>query len=518
MTKRMFFSAALLLVLCACSGGTSTPPENSTAEPPLASVSDDAPSPVVYNGVTLDFIPPDKAYDVLGITAFRDGCAVIYQQEMPDSFNKLYSRDDVFYNISTQLFAADGTYIETVDSQWHNAIKITEPLLRLTPNAESITFEVWRENETGQTEAGCFTLAITEEGLKALGENLNHDLYEYHLFSELAADGGTQLQYSVEYDDARGRDMLHFRLAGREGAVIEQMVSVVDASFSNALYNTAHGINETDWLNDQQNPLYILDVALDAQVKTARLSNGKITCDLNFGGESPNYSVSRSYTEGMLDKQVAVSPDGTRCLYTADARNYFESSGGCDYVVREPEGIVFLYAGYELDQVCFLDDKRIFANTFGALRFYDAATGAVLSPGPQFDFGVRQNPYNKSQSGIAHLVVGSAVDEQNHVLLIAHRPYTFGSGVLWQGTPQQTQALPVTLTVLNWAGEPLRDYDTGMTMRAFAKFSINILSIELDDDGTADLFWGNDDHVRVDYMPHVAPVRDSGPYDSGVSG
>ena len=276
---------------------------------------------------------------------------------------------------------------------------------------------------------------------------------------------------------------------------------VTDASFSNALYNTAHGIDQEAWLNDQQNPLYVLDVSLNMQTKTALISNGKITCKLSFDDEALGYNVTRNYTESMLGKLVANSPDGSRQLYTADDRNYFESPGGCDYVLRGPEGIEFLFAGSQLDQLYFLDNDRIWANTFDALRFYDVSSGAPLSSGLKFDFGTQQNPYNKSMNGIARIVVGTAVDATNHVLLVAHRPYTFGSGVLWQGTPQQTEALPVTLAVLDWEGQLLREYKTDMTMRAFAKFSINILSVEINGDGTAELFWGDKPPIQIRYMP-----------------
>ncbi|WMJ83270.1 hypothetical protein ACS3UN_09345 [Oscillospiraceae bacterium LTW-04] len=503
MKKRMIFIATMLLVLCACAvqqSASPTNPDSSTVESSSQPALDNKLELLDYGGVRLNFVRPEEAYDILGITTFGEGYAVIYQQAMPDSFNKIFSPSDVFYNISTQLFTAEGAYLKTVDSQWHNAIKITEPLLRLTPHTDTITFEIWRENETGHTEANCFTLAITEEGLQTLGENPNHYYYSYHLFNELIADGEAQLQYAVDYNSLQGKDVLRFRLAAPEGEVAERIVPVTDASFSNALYNTVHGIDQDDWLNDQQNPLYMLDVSLNTQAKTASLSNGKITCGLNFSNGTPGYSVTRRYTEAMLGEMIATSPDGTRQIYSADFRNYFESPGGCDYVVREAEGFKFLFAGSELDQLYFLDNDRIWVNTFGALRFYDATSGVPLLSDSKFDFGTQQNPYNKSMSGIARIVVGTAVDMENHVLLVAHRPYTFGSGVLWQGTAQQTQALPVTLTVLDWDGRPLREYNTGKTMRAFAKFSINVLSVNVNGDGTADLLWSEEQPVQVRYL------------------
>ncbi len=502
MKKKMIYIAAMLLFFCACSAGQYVlPPDSSIAESSSQPTIDSEFELLDYNSVQLHFLRPNESYDILGITAFGKGYAVIYQQAMPDSFNKIYSPDDVFYNISTQLFTDQGDYLKTVDSQWHNSIRITEPMQRLTPHTDSITFEIWRKNETGQTEASCFTLALTEEGLRSLGENPNHYYYSYNLFNELTADGEVQLQYTIDYDSSRSKDVLRFRLAAPEGKVVEQTVPVTDASFSNALYNTAHGIDQEAWLNDQQNPLYVLDVSLNMQTKTALISNGKITCKLSFDDEALGYNVTRNYTESMLGKLVANSPDGSRQLYTADDRNYFESPGGCDYVLRGPEGIEFLFAGSQLDQLYFLDNDRIWANTFDALRFYDVSSGAPLSSGLKFDFGTQQNPYNKSMNGIARIVVGTAVDATNHVLLVAHRPYTFGSGVLWQGTPQQTEALPVTLAVLDWEGQLLREYKTDMTMRAFAKFSINILSVEINGDGTAELFWGDKPPIQIRYMP-----------------
>lgn len=506
MKKKMTFLAALLLALCACAGAQSMSPENDATEAPSTPTLEAPFVPLEHNGVTLHFVKPDESYDILGITTFDKGYAVVYQQEMPDAFNKIYSRDDIFYNISTQLFDAGGYYLTTVDSQWHNAIKITEPLLRLTPHSDTITFEIWRENEAGQTEAGCFMLAITEAGQKALGENPNHYLYGYRLFNELTVDGETQLQYTTAYDHIQGLELLKFRLAAPTGGVEELTMPMFDASFLNALHNTAHGVNEEDWVNDQKNPLYVLDASLDARAKTAVLSNKKTSCRLNFGGTHPDYSVTRSYTEAMLGERLVISPDGLYQLYTADARNYFEAPGGCDYVVRGPQGIVFLYAGSELDQLYFLDDDRIFANTFDTLRFYDAATGEVLSPGPQFNFGTQQNPYNKSMSGPVRIVVGTAIDKANRTLLVAHRPYTFGSGVLWQGAAQQTEALPVTLTALDWDGHALGEYNTGMTMRAFNKFMINVLSIKTNGDGTADLSWTEGPPVRVRYQSEATDV------------
>lgn len=460
------------------------------------SSSADSPTTLEYDGVALDFVEPKEAYNILGVTEFGAGYAVIYQQAMPDSFNKIYSPDDVFYNISTQLFSAEGVYLKTVDSQWHNAIKITEPLLRLSPHADTITFEVWRENETGQTEAGCFTLALTEQGVEALGENPNHYLYSYRLFNELTADGEMQLQFTV----ARG-DLLKFRLAGWKDAALEQAVTITDASFLKALYNTAYGIDKTDWLNDNQNPLYVLDISLDAQAKTARLSNGKITCRVNFDGGAAGCTVTRRYTESMLGEQVAVSLDGVRQIYTADVYKYI-ADDGCDYVVCGPEGITFLYAGSKRHQLYFLDNDRIFVNTFDTLRFYDAATGAVLSPGPQFDFGTQQSHYNKLQSGIARFAAGTAVDEENRVLLVAYRPYTFGSGVFWKSDGEQTQNLPVSLATLDWDGRLLREYDTGATMLEATKFFTNFITVKVNGNGTADLLLHDADgnKVQVRYL------------------
>ena len=506
MTRKMIFLAALLLTLCACALEQPMSSEGSAAQAPLEPSSE--PSSEVpgleHGGVALRFIEPGEAYDILATTDFGEGYAVIYQQAMPDSFNKIYSRDDVFYNISTQLFTAGGEYLKTIDSQWHNAIKITEPLTRLTPHSDTVTFEIWRENEAGQTEAGCFTLAITEAGEKALGENPNRNLYAYRLFNELAADGETQLQYATVYDPTQGRDLLKFRLAAPTGGAQELTAPMIDASFLNAIHNAAHGIDEQNWINDQKNSLYVLKIALDAGAKTAALSNGKIVCLLDFGSATPGYSFTRSYTETMLGRRLSTSPDGQYQLYTADERNYFESPNGCDYVVKGPQGIVFLYAGSELDQLYFLDNDRIFVNTFDSLRFYDPATGAVRSPGPQFDFGAEQNPYNKSLSGPARLVAGTAVDAANRVLLAACRPYTFGSGVLNEGTAQQTYELPVTLTLLDWDGRVLGERYADMKMRAFTKFSINLLSIALDGDGTATLSCGDQPPVRIRYHLETA--------------
>ncbi|HWP50186.1 MAG TPA: hypothetical protein VN626_00680 [Clostridia bacterium] len=500
MKKQMAFIVAVLMVLSSCGGQQPVPSQaesrvaDSSSEPAF----DSQFTLLDFNGVQLRFVNPDEVYDILGITTFGEGYAAIYQQPMPDSFNKIYSRDEVFYNISTQLFTADGTYLRTVDSLRHNTGKITEPIVCLTPHTDTITFEVWQKNDAGSTEATCFTLALTEQGVQVLGYNPNNDRYSQATFVGLSADGETQLQYTDDYDYEQDRSLIRFRMASRAGEVASLSMPDFDASFSNALYNTAHGIDAEDWINDQQNPLYVLDVSLNAQSKTAALTNGKIFCKLNFGEKS--YSIERGYTEAMLGKLVATSPDGTRQIFAADERNYFESESGCDYVVKGPEGIHFLFLGSEIDELYFLDNNRIFANTFGALAFYDAASGVELSGGPAFDFGTQQNPYNKSTSGIARIVVGTAVDEANHVLLIVHRPYTFGSGVLWQGTARQTEALPVTLTVLDWDGKLLNAYNTGMTMQAFAKFSINILSVKPNGDGTADLVWGDNNRLKIRYM------------------
>lgn len=503
MTRKMIFVAALLLTLCACA--PEQPVSSADSAVPASSVLSSEPSaeiPVLeHDGVALRFIEPDEPYDILATTDFGGGYAVVYQQAMPDCFNKIYSRDDIFYNISTQLFAAGGDYLKTVDSLWHNAGKITEPLLRLTPHSDTITFEIWRENEARQTEVDCFTLAITEAGEKALGDNPNHYLYSYHQFYKLAADGQTQLQFTTAYDAAKGRELLKFRLAAPVGPVEELTLPMIDTSFLGALYHVAQGDENA---SGNQTDLYALETALDVRAKTATLSNGKMTCRLGFGEANPGYSVIRSYTDAMLGKRLSASPDGQYQLYTADEREYFESPNGCDYVVKGPQGIVFLYAGSELDQLYFLDNGRILVNTFDSLRFYDPATGAVLSPGPQFDFGAEPNPYNKSLSGPGRLVVGTAVDAANRVILIAHRPYTFGSGVLNAGTEQQTYELPVTLLELDWDGQMLGERYADMKMRAFAKYSINVVSIALDGDGVATLSCGDQPPVQIRYHLETA--------------
>ena len=502
MKKVIAMWVALVLICGGCDAEQQTIPRNSEMLPPSQPASaEPSDIPISYDGVALQFVSPDMPYDVLCIAAMSNGYVVVYQEEMPDEFNKIYSLDSIFYAVRTQIFDSKGAYVETIDSQRRNANKIEHPIHRLQTDGETISFEIWKTNRVGKTEATCFTFAVTAEGTETLGYNPNNYLYSQREFCELAADGDIQLQYTSVYNHDEGKESLLFRLAAPEGDARELLVTFFDASFQNALYNTAHGADEDDGINDQKNPLYKLSLSVDAASQSAQLSNGKIDCRLNFSPQSQGCDVTRRYTNALLRDWIVSSSDGTRAVYNADVRNYFESVSGCDYVLQNENGeITFLFAGSDIDQLYFLENDRIWANTFSGMAFYDGKTGKLVENQPAFDFGQQQSPYNKAQSGISRIVVGTAVDTANRRLLVAHRPYTFGSGMLRLGNGSQTDQLPVSLTVLDWDGRALFTVETEMTMWAFGKFFINTVTLKANGDGTVTLCTEGQKPVTVGYI------------------
>lgn len=466
----VILAVALLFLFCACGQKVDAPQESlqdkaSSAATDSSISSSQAGKSEKENSKTIaepKFIGPQEDYRILFETPFGEGTAVVYDKYIPE-LKKTHG--DTFYGIFAQTFDANGEHLETIDFGDANINRITEPVFNIEATENQIRFEVRKKDglSPDAITIWCYALGMNERGVTEVKPSQTYEKLRTTTFRLLEEQEGFALQYGTVYDEQVYYDKTVLRLSNAEGYDSRVVFDQIDATINAQLMDRAYGEGEEveDWLNGAIEPQYRITVKLDSKGRTATVENEKTRYFIDF--DSKQIEEARSYTKSMLTEQVALSPNGKSSVWRADERNYFEASGGCDFVAVDENGeMAFLFAGIEIDELCFIDDNTVFANRFDRLAFYDANGGRLSERQPGFDFGI----YKDELSGREvpkHIVVGSAVDYENSLLLLAYRTGMYA-------TVHESEE--IRLAVLSLTGEMLRDIPTGFSYRLYNKFSL----------------------------------------------
>ena len=421
---------------------------------------------------------PGQPYWILGECAYDGGTAVVYEVQHPDSYNKRFSSDSIFYALRWQIFDAQGRKTGAGDSGWSNSFAIHGlPLSGLEAQEGLLTFSVQMPAEySGEPLRRKFTLVLDDEKLSIPGENPNGYRYQVEDWYPIAREGDFLLENCTHYNRELERSEELFQLTGpKTNRIIPLDLS--DPDFGNELYSLKrpHDLgpgNETPYSSE-------MSAALDPAAKTAVLTIPKLTVTLDFASGSQR--TERHYRTDMLQTEIARSPDGRYAVYTSGEFDRFESVGGCDYLSVGPDGALhFLYSGSIMDQITFLGNDRILANTFSALTCYDAASGLPDEVQLSFDYG--ETVLGGEICSPKYLTIGLAADQKSDRVLTAYRLNTFGHFELNDGETTLT-SLPVSLALFDFSGNKLADFDTGFSVSPFGKYLIHLLDLSMDEPG-----------------------------------
>lgn len=133
-----------------------------------------------------------------------------------------------------------------------------------------------------------------------------------------------------------------------------------------------------------------------------------------------------------------------------------------------------------MDQITFLGNDRILANTFSALTCYDAASGLPDEVQLSFDYG--ETVLGGEICSPKYLTIGLAADQKSERVVTAYRLNTFGHFELNDGETTLT-SLPVSLALFDFSGNKLADFDTGFSVSPFGKYLIHLLDLSMDEPG-----------------------------------
>ena len=447
--KWLLLTAALALC-CACGIGRAS---SSGDEPPA--------TPTLYFGETqLHWQVPSNDYRIMGMLSDEDGFAVLYEEQRrwgddPKSKPKL--------EVMVQLFNAQGHHAWTAYTG------------------------IWRESHY---PLGDIAFRLAHDGLYlTYGQRTDYGIdrvtgvASQWRYAPLLRENGITLSYSSVHSDQHDTVVMRYRFEIDNGNLYELIVPEFDHIFAMAL-----GFLARPEYTDREGLTYVATAQIDADAKTAVISNTKLTYELDF--DNLSYTCTRRYTDEMLDTALATSPDKNTMLYTAD-------SGGAgdafwmDIVLKARDGrIVFLDTDAIPYGADFFDNNTVVLNHVTSLKAFDIATGQpegrpLLDLGTTTDAGGRERP--------ARLVVGMAIDRENRLLLAAVRDYTEDWDAL----------MPVTLVLFDAALTPIAELETDLRIRPYRNNWTMRCDIALNGDGTATLSWDymQDAPVQVRYLP-----------------
>ncbi len=446
---------AVLTLCCAC--GTIVQPGAARSDAPLC-VSGEAPAePSLYCGETqLHWQVPACEYYIIETAAGEAGFAVLYEEQRP-----WYDEDTKQYRfLMAQIFNAQGGHELTAYTGVYDQLKKGN----VTPNGMRMTRDKLYLDMGGDSYRGID---------RAIG------VVSQWQYEEIVRQDGTVLSYSGEYSDQAGSSGMRYRLKTADGTVFEMTVPGFDDNFKMALDFLAH-----PEYTDREGITYVATASIDAAAKTATISNTKLTYALDFNTRS--YTCARRYTDEMLEDILATSPSGAVLLYDAD-------SGGAgdafwrDIVLKGRGGTTFLDFCSVLYGADFFDNDTVVLNEAVSLKAFDI-TGTEPVGRPILDVGsvIDDHGYTHPE----RLVIGMVVDRENQLLLAAVRDYTQE----WD-TP-----LPVTLAVFDADLQQTAAIETDCRIPPFRHNWPVQCEIALNGDGTADLFWRDEEPVRVRYM------------------
>ena len=457
-----------LVLFCGCAELQPSVSSASQSEnPPVAAVPEK--TPPEKTEIKLDFKVPEREYKVIAELPTKEGYAIVYEQQMSDEFNKRFSSDTVFWGLYMQLFDDSGKRIETVDFDRHNSYRIPTPVSRLSAEDNYIYFESRHSLEQGPGMPNyqmdyCFYLALNADGIAEIKPRQLGDRYCLKSYYILADKDGVSLQYTTEYDQKQAIDRNVFRLVGEYYGESRIVMDSIDSS-------VAGGISDIVYQNRlEQDDLYAVKIEIDPTTSQAVLRNEKITLKLDFA--KCTATEQRQYTEEMLEKLFAVSPDGESEVWLAGMTPYFEGPTSCDFVLKNRDGALkYLCRGVDLYQARFIDNGRVWISALDSMTVYDAYTGEKHAEQIKFDFGKIRHPENPDLSDtVKWVVVGIDVDPNGN-LLAAYR----------SNAARDSSETEIMLAVFDNGGECLKTVATGVKMMPYGKFVAN--TAELDADG-----------------------------------
>ena len=166
-TFRMIPFGLMLLLLAGCAGKEEAVSISVPDETSVQAEREPVPEP--------ELEAPGQPYWVLGECSYDGGTAVVYEVQHPDSYNKRFSSDSVFYALRWQIFDVQGRKNGAGDSGWSNSFAIHGlPLSGLEAREGLLTFSVQMPAEySGEPLRRKFTLVLDDEKLPILGENPN---------------------------------------------------------------------------------------------------------------------------------------------------------------------------------------------------------------------------------------------------------------------------------------------------------------------------------------------------------
>ena len=446
--KWMLLAAALTLC-CAC-GVNQTP-----------SVSEEPAAPALYFGGTpLHWQTPENDCRIIGMLSDEDGFAVLYEEERKRSGDPEAAPD---IELMAQLFDAGGLHqLTTYTGVWREAHNPPKDLaLSLAP--EELHLTLYQRYDYSVDRA-------------------TGDVRQWR-YEPLLRENGATLSYSSERSDQTGTVGMRYRLEVDHGHLYELAVPGFDHNFNMALDFLA----QPEYI-DREGITYVATAEIDADAKTAVLSNTKLTYTLDFGNGS--YTRARHYTDGMLEDVLATSPDQNNTLYTADGGGAGDAFWQ-DVVLRGPDGgIAFLAAESGLYGAEFFDNGTVLLSNLSSLEAFDI-TAAQPEGRPLLDLGTIVDASGRTQP--ARLVVGMAVDREHRLLLAALRDYSDDWDAL----------LPVTLAVFDASLKPIAEIATDARIRPYGNNWPMRCDIALGGDGTATLSWYRMQGapVQVRYLP-----------------
>lgn len=482
---KLRIAVCLLVLLLVCLAGCA--PSGESAAPPASEPSAEAPAPSGPSsaGAEPDFAEPQEPYWILGECAWDDGRILLYEERYPEEYNRKYSDTSDFYALRWQIFDPAGARIGEGDSGWSNSFALHGlPVTGL--EAEDGLLRFWAEmpaEYSGSPLRRHFTLVVSDDRLSILGDRAEDRRYLIEDWYPLAKAEGYRLETCSDYNWATSHSENRLMLTAPDGSARQAVFACDDRDFWVELDRLMRPGQVTF---EGEEPLSsAMQIEMQPERGTVTFSISKMTVTVDFStGET---ALERHYTEAMLQTAMAESPDGRYTVYTAGEFTRFEAAGGSDYVVAGPDGeIRFLYAGSDLDQLAFLGNDRILANTFGSLICYDAAGEDEPQPFP-FDYG--EATTSQGAAAPKYLTIGLAADSVNERVLIAYRLNTFGDfGLEVDG--EMLHEFPVHLAVYDFAGEKLADFDTGMTVAPFSLYTAVPVGIAPDGAGGAVLTSG----------------------------
>lgn len=236
-------------------------------------------------------------------------------------------------------------------------------------------------------------------------------------------------------------DRMVCRLVTADGFDKTITVTVDDTNFLIAVSTDNY------WKDSPTSNTMRLGANVDTENRSTMLSNGKMTCRLNF--DTGEATVERDYTSGMME-EVIDSLDGLT-LYSADSMGM--GDGRWSDLVASVDKWTYRYICdlNNADTAVLLDEDTIAVNLLDTMEFYDTESGKRLDTKLDFDSAP------DSEGEATREIVNMLPDREHRQLVVLARPAQpkeGGNG--WE------REYPVTMLIFDYGGKLLKQIDTGL--------------------------------------------------------